>query len=87
MGPKMGSNPQGDPPSKDIPPIITSKEEELIDRLMIGRAMKVEERISRLMPKSGRSHEKSIPIYREKEILYRGKQRGRPNPEHSMIVR
>jgi len=54
---------------------------------MIGRAMKVEESISRLMPKSGRPHEKIIPIYREKEILYRGKQRGRPNPEHSMIVR
>jgi hypothetical protein len=75
-GPKTGSNPQGDPPSKDIHPIITPKVEELINRLMIERAMKAEESISRLMPKSGRSHEKIIPIYREKEILYRGKQRG-----------
>jgi hypothetical protein len=54
---------------------------------MIRRAMKEEESISRFMHKSGRPHEKIIPIYREKEILYRGKQRGRPNPEHSMIVR
>jgi hypothetical protein len=76
-GSKTGSNPQGDPPSKGIYPIITLKEEELIDRLMIGIAMKAEESISRLMPKSGRPHEKIIPIYREKEILYRGEQRGR----------
>ena len=72
MGPKMGSNPPGDPPSKDIHPIITLKVEDLIDRLMIGRVMKAEESISRLMPKSGRPHEKIIPIYRGKRFCTEG---------------